>query len=252
MKSEVTINPPTEDLNCKSLYKLGGVAALLVVLTALVEIIITFLPGGDTAAETVIDWFMLLQNNWFLGLRNLGLLNIIITGLGIPALFAIYIAHRHVNHTFAALAIIISFLGAAVFYATNRAFPMLDLSIRYAAAATETERTVLAAAGQALLSVGQSHTPGTFLAFFLSEMGGFALSLVMLRGKVFSQAAAYAGIVGFGLLFIFEILASFVPSLHAAALILAMVGGLANMTWYVLIAQRLFQLGQGPLKPITK
>ncbi len=238
MKSETTINSQ------KSLYKLGGAAALLVVLTALFEIIITFLPGGYTTSETVIDWFTLLQNNWFLGLRNLGLLNIVMTALGIPVLFALYTAHRSVNQTFAALAMIISFIGTAVFYATNRAFPMLDLSIRYAAAATEAERAVLVAAGQALLSVGQSHTPGTFLAFFLSEIGGIAISMVMLRGKVFSRAAAYAGMIGYGLLLVFEILSSFVPSLHNAALILAMGGGLANMTWYILTARRLFQLGR--------
>jgi hypothetical protein len=218
------------------------------VLTALFEIIITFLPGGYTTAETVVDWFTLLENNWFLGLRNLGLLNIVMNALGIPALFALYIAHRHVNHTFAALAVIMSFIGVAVFYATNRAFPMLDLSVQYAATTTEAERTMLVAAGQAMLSVGQSHTPGTFLAFFLSEIGGIALSIVMLRGKVFNQAAAYAGIVGFGLLSVFEILSSFVPSSHDVILILAMGGGLASMAWYILIARGLFQLGQGKSK----
>jgi uncharacterized membrane protein len=166
------------------------------------------------------------------------------TLLGIPVLFALYIAHRHVNPTFAALALIISLTGTAVFYATNRAFPMLDLSIRYAAAVTETERASLAAAGQAMLSVGQSHTPGTFLAFFLSEIGGIAISVVMLRGKIFGRAAAYAGMIGYGFLLVFEIIVSFVPSLHGAALILAMVGGIANMTWDLLIARRLFQLSK--------
>jgi hypothetical protein len=148
-----------------------------------------------------------------------------------------------VDKSFAALAVTISFIGAGVFYATNRAFPMLELSNQYAAATSETQRTVLAAAGQALLSVGQSHTPGTFLAFFLSEIGGIAISLVMLRGGVFPRAAAYAGIAGFGLFLIFEILSSFVPSLWDAALLVALGGGLANMAWYILMARRLFQLG---------
>jgi hypothetical protein len=222
----------------------GGAAALLVVLTALVEIGLTFLPGGYATTETVTDWFTLLQNDWFMGLRNLGLLNILMTAFGVPTLFAIYTAHRPVDHTFAALAVTISFIGVAVFYATNRAFPMLDLSIRYSAANTESERAVLVSAGQALLSVGQSHTPGTFLGFFLSEVGGILLSLVMLRGRVFSHAAAYAGIAGFGLFLVFEILSSFVPSLRSVALIVAMGGGLANMAWYILMARRLFQLGQ--------
>ncbi len=238
------MNSQIENSYCQSLYKVSGVAALLVLFTAFLEILITFLPGGYTTAETVIDWFRLLQDNWFLGLRNLGLLNIVMVTLGIPVSFALYVVHRRTDHIFAALAIIISFFGVAVFYATNRAFPMLDLINQYAAAATETERTILAAAGRAMLSVGQSHTPGTFLAFFLSEIGGIAISVVMLRGRIFSRAAAYAGIVGFGLLFVFEILSSFMPSLHSVALIPAMVGGLANMAWYLLIAYRLLQLGR--------
>jgi hypothetical protein len=244
MKSEITIKTQNEDFHCKSLYKLGGAAALLIVLTGLAEIAITFLPGGYTVSETVMDWFTLLQNHWFLGLRNLGLLNIIMITLGIPMFFALYFSHRNVNLTYAALAMIIAFLGDAVFYATNRAFPMLDLSIRYAVATTPAQRAVIEAAGQAMLSVGQSHTPGTFLAFFLSELGGIAISLVMLQGKVFNKAAAYMGIIGFGFLLLFDILSSFVPSLHDVILLLAMIGGISSMVWYILIAHRLFQLAR--------
>src|SRR3989304_1911321 len=149
------INANTTNSAWKPLYKAGGVVALLIVLTALIEIVITFLPGGYVSSETVIDWFTLFQDNWFLGLRNLGLLNIVMTALGIPMFIALYTAHRHVNQTIAALAIITSLIGVAVFYATNRAFPMLDLSSRYAAA-TEAQKTILEAAGQAMLSVGQS------------------------------------------------------------------------------------------------
>ena len=237
-------NTGTVDSNWKSLCKLGGVAALLIVLTALSEIIITFLPGGYTTADTVIDWFALLQNNCFLGLRNLGLLNIFLTALGIPMIFTLYIAHRNANQTFAALAMIIAFIGTAVFYATNRAFPMLDLSMQYAAATTQAQRAMLETAGQAMLSVGQSHTPGTFLAFSLSEIAGIIMAVVMLRGKIFGQAAALAGIGGYGLLFVFEILSSFVPSSYDVILIVAMLGGLLNLAWYILIARRFFQLGR--------
>lgn len=226
----------------KSLYKLGGAAALLIVLTSLIEIIITFLPGGYTTTETVIDWFTLLQGNWFMGLRNLGLLNIVMTALGIPMYFALYTIHRKFNPTYAAIAMITSFIGVGTFLATNRAFTMLDLSGRYAAATTGIQRTMLEAAGQAVLSVGQSHTPGTFLAFFLSEIAAIFMSVVMLRGRVFSQATAYAGIVGFGLLLVFEILSSFVPSSQNVIMILAMGGGISSMVWYILIARRFFQL----------
>ena len=242
MRAEMNANLESTTSGWTNLYKLGGAAALLIVLTALIEIIITFFPGGYTTSETVIDWFTLLQNNWFLGLRNLGLLNIVMVAFGIPLYLALYAAHRNVNQAFATLAMIISFIGVAVFYGTNRAFPMLVLSTRYAAATTEAQRTILEATGQAMLAVGQSHTAGTFLAFFLSEIAGILMAIVMLRGKVFSRGTAYAGLIGFGLLFVYEILSSFAPSVHDAILILAMVGGLASMIWYILIARRLFQL----------
>lgn len=95
-----------------------------------------------------------------------------------------------------------------------------------------------------MLSVGQSHTPGTFLAFFLSGLGGIAISIVMLRGGIFSKAAAVAGIAGFGFLVVFDLVSSFVPSLYDSILILAMIGGILNITWYFLVSRRLFQLGK--------
>ncbi len=240
----LTTNVETADQAWRTLYKIGGAAALLIVLTALIEIIITFLPGGYASSETVSDWFTLFHNTPFLGLRNLGLLNIVMTMLGIPMFFVLYAAHRNVSQPFAALAMIISFIGVAVFYATNRAFPMLDLSNQYASATTDAQRVTLLAAGQAMLSVGQSHTPGTFLGFFLSEVAGILISIVMLRSKIFSKPNAYFGIVGFSLLLIFEICSSFVPTLSHVVLILAMSGGPLSMMWYILIARRLFQLGK--------
>lgn len=228
----------------RSICILGGAAALLTVLTALIEMLITFLPGGYFSAETVTEWFALLQANPFLGLRNLGLLNIIMTALGIPLTFSLYWVHRKTNPSMAALALILALIGTAVFYATNRAFPMYDLSARYAAATNEAERAMLSAAGQAMLAVGQSHTPGTFLAFFFSEVAGILMAVVILRARLFNRAAAFAGLVGFSFLLVFEVLSSFVPSSHQAILLIAMIGGLANLTWYVLAALGLFRLGQ--------
>lgn len=228
----------------RSLCILGGTAAFLTVATALIEMLVTFLPGGYTSAETVTEWFALLQANPFLGLRNLGLLNIIMTALSIPLIFALYWVHRQTSPASAGLALILSLIGLAVFYATNRAFPMYDLSLRYAAAASDAERAVLTAAGQAMLAVGQSHTPGTFLAFFFSEAAGILMAVVVLRAGLFNRAAALAGLVGYSFLLVFEVLSSFVPSSHQAILIIAMTGGLANLAWYILAGSGLFRLSR--------
>jgi len=235
------------DSRWNSLYKIGAAAAITVILVAATEIIVTFLPGGartDPGSMTVVDWFTLFQDDAFMGLRNLGLLNIFMTLLAIPAFLALVGAHRRVNTPYAVLAMVISFTGVAVFLATNRAFPMLDLSNQYTAAISDAQRDMLTAAGQAMLSVGQSHTPGTFLGFFLSEVAGILISLVMLGGKVFSKVSGYVGMLAFGLMLIFEVCSSFVPPLFGAAMIFAAGGGLLSMAWYILIASRLFQLAR--------
>lgn len=251
MEQRQVTNCEITDFSWKSLYFVGGTTALIAVVVGMVEILISFMPGGNTPYETVTDWFALFQNNWFLGLRNLGLLNIFLTVLGIPTFLALYGVHRRVNQAYAALAMIISFIGVAVFLATNRAFSMLALSHQYATATTEAQRAMVAAAGQAQLSVGQSHTPGTFLGFFLSEVAGIIISVVMLQSKIFSKASAYTGIVGFSFLLIFDIASSFTPASDGAAMIFAMIGGLLSMIWYILLARRLFQLGRDASKEVT-
>jgi hypothetical protein len=60
---------------------------------------------------------------------------------------------------------------------------MLALSDQYAAATTDTERASLVAAGQAMLSVGQSHTPGTFMAFFFADLAGIMMAATMLKSN---------------------------------------------------------------------
>ncbi|MGD2146791.1 MAG: hypothetical protein PVH41_08870 [Anaerolineae bacterium] len=236
------------DAQWRRVFRLGGVAGLIAVVVVVAEMGITFLPGGSTSAETVVDWFELLQDNWFIGLRNLGLMNLIFTVLGIPVWLALYGAHCQGNRLSAALALIVSTIGLAVFLATNRALAMLDLSRQYAAATTDAQRMILESAGQAMLSVGESHVPGTFLGFFLSEVAGIMISVVMWRGRVFSRPTAAAGALGFGLLLIYDILASFVPGSQEVALIPAMVGGLLNVAWYTLTARRLLRLARQPLR----
>lgn len=229
------------------IYQIGGAAAIGAVLVGVLEIVITFLPGGNVLHETVMSWFRLLQENGFMGLRDLGLLNIMLNLFAIPLFFALYAAHQQTRYQpYAALALITALLGIGVFYATNRAFPMLALSNQYAVTATDAQRAVIEAAGQAMLSVGQSHTPGTFLAFFLIEAAGVAMSAVMLRSAIFGKANAYAGMLGFGMLLTFEFFASFVSGLGTATMALAIFGGLLSMAWYILIARGLFQLARNP------
>jgi hypothetical protein len=71
---------------------------------------------------------------------------------------------------------------------------------KYASATTDSQRTLLAAAGEAMIARGVDFTPGSFVGFFLTEIAAIGFSLVMLRSRAFGRAIAYLGIVGFVLL----------------------------------------------------
>ena len=70
------------------------------------------------------------------------------------------------------------------------------------------------------------------------------MAWVMLRGRVFSRTAASVGMVAFAFLLVFETLSDFVPTMFEGAMIFAMIGGIASIVWYILVARRLFQLAK--------
>lgn len=229
----------TVDSSSKNLCVLGGIAALLAIALAPAEVIISLLPGVEdrlARTVTVVDWFALFQDHPFLGLRNLGLLNMVGAVLLIPTVLAIYSALRRVPQTYAVLGAVLFFIGISVYLAGSRAFPMLLLSHQYAIAASEAQRSVLIAAGQAFLTEAQSRT-----GILLIEFAFLLISAAMRNGGIFSKATAWAGILGNGLLMTLEI--AFMPP-HGIGMVIAAAAGISIMTWYFLTGRRLLQLGR--------
>jgi hypothetical protein len=106
-----------------------------------------------------------------------------------------------------------------------------------------TSKGFLAAAGEAILARGEDFTPGAFLGCILGEIAILAISLVMLRGRIFSKVSACMGICGSLFLSLFTIWSTFLAGSFDAAMVLAMLGGLSTIAWYILISLRLFRLG---------
>jgi hypothetical protein len=229
-------------------YRVGAIAAFVGVLVMISEIVITFLPGGGRVHPenvTVVNWFELFQDNWFLGLRNLGLINMIATTLLIPTVVALLGALRAKHGPWAMLALLLSLGGTAVYLGGNTGLAMLSLSHQYAAAAGEAQRMAIEAAGRAMLALGESHTPGTFVAFLLIEFGGLLNSFLMLRSAHFARATAVAGLLGNAALLAFEIASAFIPALFDASLLIAGAGGVLSLVWYVMTGRDLLRLGRG-------
>ena len=153
--------------------------------------------------------------------------------------------HRHTQAIYVAMVMIVFLVAMSIYIATNAAIPLLVLSNKYALANTDAQKAIFIAAGEAILARGEDFTPGSFIGLFFSGIAAIAVSFVMLRGGIFGKATSCIGIVGFTFLSLFTILATFVPALYTFAFyIFGSLGGLLALTWFALVARRLFQLGR--------
>ncbi|HEX3032964.1 MAG TPA: hypothetical protein VHS59_12145 [Bacillota bacterium] len=119
---------------------------------------------------------------------------------------------------------------------------MLELSGKYFAASTPAQKSLLAAAGEAMVARGSHGSPGAFAGFLLSSLGTLVMSWAMLKGCVFSRLTAYLGLAGGSLLLIYVCLVTFVPSVRSAAMLVAAPGGLLALAWMILFMLRLFSI----------
>ena len=180
MMNQVT-NAETADSAYKSLYKLGGVAALIVVVLTLGEVIgLAFYPQPGT----VSDWFMLFQSNRIIGLLDFWGLEVPMYAMFTLVFLALYVVLRKANEGRMAIALTFALLGIGIFFATNNPFSMLSLSNQYAAATTDAQRSTFLAAGQAVLANTNQRAVGGFnMGLFLVSVAG----LISLIGHVPEQ-----------------------------------------------------------------
>jgi hypothetical protein len=252
-EAEQNVRAGDRDTAWRSLYKVAGVAAALTFLLVLADLLVGVLASeADVApgALGAVGWFAELRERPLVGLRNLGILNVANVLLSLPLFAALWAAHRrHPEAPLAGLAAIVQIVGASVYVANNKALPLLSLSGRHAAAGSPDERSLLLAAGEALLAQGEDFTAGSFPGFLLSAAASLLIGLVLLRSGLFGRAAGWAGVVGPGLLLLFTVWVTFAPGAFAPAMAVAAVGGLASLAWYALLARGLLRLGGDPAAP---
>lgn len=227
------------------LYRAGGYAILAAALVFRrfygVELM-TFQGFGLFAVPEVepvsaAEWFGVLRSYPYAGLSMLGLYDMVNYVLVCVFFLAVGGALRDTGRGLVAVCIAGSLLAAAVYLSTNRAFPMLLLSGRYAAAAPET-RSVFLAAGEAHLAVFQS---GSQVSLHLLYLAGLGLSIRMLKSDHFQRITASAGILAnaigilyYPMLLILDSWSWLPPALSAPF----------RMAWYVLAAFNLLRLAR--------
>jgi hypothetical protein len=234
-------NTETTDRAYKSLYRLGGVAAIIVTVLTLVEVVIfTFYPQPGT----ISGWFMLLQSNRLIGLMDFWGLEVPMYVMFTLVFLALYVALRKTDEGIMLIALTFALLGIGIFFATNNPFTMLSLSNQYTAATTDAQRSTLLAAGQTVLANTNQRAIGGFnMGLCLVSVAGLMISSVMLRSRSFSRLTAYVGIVTFALS-----LADYLRQALTSSVIIALLVILPNVLflviWFILVGRRLYQLGR--------
>lgn len=234
-------NPSLSDRDTRwaGLYKLGGIAAFILLIYSLVTMASLMLIGG--MPETAQEGFALLAKNRLVGLLRLDMLTILAMPLYYLVLLGLYGALKPVDGAKALLGALLGVVGVTLVLATPSAFSFLTLSDKFGAATDEAQRTLLLAAGEAVLASDLWRGSGALMGGLLLQTSTLILSVVMLRSADFGKATAWVGVVMHGLDLLHIPAGFFVP---AAGLALMMVAGPLYLVWFPLLARDFLRLAQ--------
>ncbi len=228
------------DAPSRSLCRIGGVAAWLMVAYSVATMVQLALLGGQPA--TAAEAFELLQQNRVVGLLRLDLPTV----LALPLYYLIFLglhgALRREDSAHATLASVLAFVGVTLALATPMGLSMLPLSEKYAAATSEATRERLLAAGEAILAMDMWHSTAAFVGGILLQGGAVLVSVVMLRTRVFGRTTGWVGLLTHGLDLAHIALMPFLPG---AGVALMMAAGPLYLIWFPLVGRRLRELGRG-------
>jgi len=165
------------DTKWKSVLLLGSICTFIALAGTIIDIVFGTVTGGNLAElpQSAVGRFTQMQSNTLLGLYNLDLLNIIIQLIMIPSYLALYVVLSKVNPGFSLLAFIFFLIGTIAMVTGNAALPVYELSSKYVAASSDSQKILFAAAGEAMLAKGIHGSYGMFIGFILPNLGGILI-----------------------------------------------------------------------------
>jgi len=226
----------------KSLCKLSGAAALILLVYSLATMVLLVMIGGQP--ETVQEGFGMLQENRLVGLLRLDVLTVFVMPLYYVLFLSLYLALQKTNPIYVALAALLGIAGVTMFLSTPSVLSWLALSDKFAAAGTEAQRGQLLAAGEAILASDMWHGTGAVMSGLLVQTATLAMSIFMLRSSTFSKLTAWVGIVMHGLDLLHVLVGFFAPM---AGAVLMWVAGPLYLVWFPLLARDFFKIGRNSL-----
>ena len=224
---------PETEPDWKSLFKLAGTAALILLVYSLVTMILMIVFGGQP--ESAREGFAMLQANRLVGLLRLDVLTSLIMPLYYLLFLGFLAALKRTHMALAVVAALIGCAGVTLFLATPSAFSWLPLSEKFAAA-SEAQKTLLLAAGESILASDMWHGTGALMGGLLLQTGTLLASLLMLRSN-----NGWLGVAMHGLDLLHILAGFFLPTL---GVVLMMITGPLYLAWFPLLARDFFRLGK--------
>lgn len=219
------------------LCRVGGIAALLLIIYSLAMMVQMVVLGGQPASAA--QAFDLLQHHRAVGLLRLDLPTVAVMPLYYLVFLGLFAALRRSDHARALLSTALAFAGITLVLATPTALSMIPLSDKFAGASSDAARNQLLAAGEALMAADIWHSTGAILGGVLVQCGAVLISVVMLRGGVFSKTTAWLGIIMHGLDLAHIVGGLFLP---VSGMILMAIAGPLYPVWFFLVGHRLLRL----------
>ena len=221
----------------QGLIRVGGVGAVLVLLLMPVQAAV-FLISPPPA--TVEGFFRLFQDNPWLGLLSLDLLLTLTYLAMLPFYLALYAVIRQASPAWALLALITGVLSVGLFVVSREAtFSMWILSDQFAAAASESEKAALLAAGTGLLTL---YNGSTFaISYLLGAASTLIYSVTMLRHRVFGKLP---GIIG-----VLTGLTMLIPAnAGPVGLVVALLSLIPTAVWLIVLIPHFLRAAREPLQ----
>jgi hypothetical protein len=221
----------------RPLCRIGGIAALLLIVYSLATMVQMVVLGGQPASAA--QAFDLLEHHRVVGLLRLDLPTVAIMPLYYLLFLGLFAALRRTDAANALLSTVLAFAGLTMLLSTPTALSMIPLSDKFAAATADAMRAQLLAAGEAIMAADIWHATGAILGGVLVQCGAVLISVVMLRGGVFSKTTAWLGIVMHSLDLAHIVGGQFLP---VAGVVLMAIAGPLYPVWFLLVGRRLLRL----------
>ena len=227
------------DPKWKGIYKIGGVSALILLAYSLVTMVSMFVVGGQP--ETALEGFAMLQANRLKGLLRLDMLTILVFPLYYLLFLGLFVALKRANLVLASIATLLGAAGVTLVLATPSALSFLALSDQFATATHGNQKSLLLAAGEAVLASDLWHGSGARMGGLLMQTALLLLSVTMLQSNIFSKATAWVGVATHGLDLLHILVGFFIPAGGAA---LMFVAGPLYLIWFPLLGRDFFRLAR--------